>query len=65
MSDDNTLEIDVGDGLPRRTVMRQIGAASALGALGGLDLPPDAVHVELDGVNHSQFGGYVDQPDGQ
>jgi len=36
MSDDNTLEIDVGDGLPRRTVMRQIGAASALGALGGL-----------------------------
>jgi len=29
------------------------------------NLPPDAVHVELDGVNHSQFGGYVDQPDGQ
>jgi len=29
------------------------------------NLPDDAVHVELEGVNHSGFGGYVGQPDGE
>jgi ABC-type sugar transport system substrate-binding protein len=36
MTDKSVLEIDVGDGLSRRKVMRRIGGAAALGAFGGL-----------------------------
>ena len=36
-SDDrDAIDISVGEDIPRRTVMRQLGAAAGIGALGGL-----------------------------